>query len=81
MLPWCCCGLVMEVAVPTPLLSPPLVLPFLHRLKTIMINQKPSPGLGKVLGTRVARSLSILNNNALELPAPHWLHLHDAKNQ
>lgn len=59
---------------------PPLVLLLLHRLKTITINQKPSPGLGKVLGTR-NRSLSILNNNALELPAPRWLHLHDAKNQ
>lgn len=62
--------------------SPPLpwLLPLLHRLKTTTINQEPSPGLGKVLGT-LHRSLSILNNNALELPAPRWLHLHDAKNQ
>lgn len=49
-------------------------------LETIAINHEPSPGLGKVLGTR-DKSLSILKNNALELPAPRWLHLHDAKNQ
>lgn len=49
-------------------------------LKTITINQKPSLGLGKMLRTR-NKSLSILNNNALELPAPCWLDLHDAKNQ
>lgn len=74
--PLCCQDLLVEVAVPAPLPSPA----FLHRLKTITINQKPSPGLSKVLGTQ-DRSLSILNNNALELPAPRWLHLHDAKNQ
>lgn len=49
-------------------------------LKTITINQKPSLGLGKMLRME-DKSLSILNNNALELPAPCWLDLHDAKNQ
>lgn len=45
-----------------------------------MINQKPSLGLGKMLRME-DKSLSILNNNAPELPAPCWLDLHDAKNQ
>lgn len=33
------------------------------------VNQTPSLGLGEVLRTR-DKSLSILNNNALELPVP-----------
>lgn len=71
---------VMETVLPA---SPPLCFfccASSAGLKTITINQKPSLGLGKMLRTR-NKSLSILNNNALELPAPCWLDLHDAKNQ